>query len=154
MRCWRTCKPVCKVRPTASLIDTLWGKAFFSVGAFHSNNGKTVHDLANRINRVGRDAFALLEKWELAEPADDMNGRNGYVVLTDKGKSATERTDFERIRVRGLLREEMLHLRLQGQIYGVLRLTILAPPYSKRSRLWKSKCATPAVTPKRRSEKR
>jgi len=71
-----------------------------------------VHDLANRINRVGRDAFALLEKWELAEPADDMNGRNGYVVQTDKGKSATERTDFERIRVRGLLREEMLHLRL------------------------------------------
>ena len=153
MRCWRTCKPVCKVRSTAWLIDTLWGKAF-SVGAFHSNNGKTVHDLANRINRVGRDAFALLEKWELAEPADDMNGRNGYVVLTDKGKSATERTDFERIRVRGLLREEMLHLRLQGQIYGVLRLTILAPPYSKRSRLWKSKCATPAVIPKRRSEKR
>jgi hypothetical protein len=130
------------------------GESLFSVGAFHSNNGKTVHDLANRINRVGRDAFALLEKWELAEPADDMNGRNGYVVLTDKGKSATERTDFERIRVRGLLREEMLHLRLQGQIYGVLRLTILAPPYSKRSRLWKSKCATPAVTPKRRSEKR
>lgn len=137
MRCWRTCKPVCKVRSTAWLIDTLWGKAFFR-RAFHSNNGKTVHDLANRINRVGRDAFALLEKWELAEPADDMNGRNGYVVLTDKGKSATERTDFERIRVRGLLREEMLHLRLQGQIYGVLRLTILAPPYSKRSRLWKS----------------
>jgi len=52
------------------------GESLFSVGAFHSNNGKTVHDLANRINRVGRDAFALLEKWELAEPADDMNGRN------------------------------------------------------------------------------
>jgi|SRR5277367_179419 hypothetical protein len=30
----------------------------------------------------------------------------------------TEQTDFERIRVRGLLREEMLHPRLKGQIYG------------------------------------
>lgn len=77
-----------------------------------------MRDLANRIDKVARDAFTLLEKWELAEPADDMNGRNGYVVLTDKGKTTTERTDFERIRVRGLLQEEMLHPRLQGQIYG------------------------------------
>jgi uncharacterized protein (TIGR02391 family) len=95
------------------------GTNLFSTGAFHHpGNGNTVRDLTTRINKVGRDAFALLEKWDLAEPADDMNGRNGYVVLTDKGKSTTERTDFERIRVRGLLREEMLHPRLHGQIYG------------------------------------
>lgn len=94
------------------------GTNLFSMGAFHSGNGKTVRDLANRIDKVARDAFTLLEKWELAEPAGDMNGRNGYVVLTDKGKTTIERTDFERIRVRGLLQEEMLHPRLQGQIYG------------------------------------
>lgn len=47
-----------------------------------------------------------------------MNGRNGYMVLTDKGKITTERTDFERIRVRGLLREEMLHPLLRGRIFG------------------------------------
>lgn len=46
-----------------------------------------------------------------------MNGRNGYVVLTEKGKSTTERTDFERVRVRGLLREEMLHPLLRGRIF-------------------------------------
>ena len=80
------------------------GESLFSAGVFHSTNGNTVRDLANRINKGGRDAFALLEKWDLAEPADDMNGRNGYVILTDKGKSTTERTDFERIRVRGLLK--------------------------------------------------
>jgi uncharacterized protein (TIGR02391 family) len=79
---------------------------------------RAVHELANRINKAGRDAFALLEKWDLAEPADGMNGRNGYVVLTDKGKSTTERTDFERIRARGFLREEMLHPLLQGKIYS------------------------------------
>ena len=94
------------------------GTNLFSIGAFHSSNGGVVRDLAERINRRGRAAFALLERWELAEPDDDMNGRNGYVVLTEKGKATTERTDFERIRVRGLLREEMLHPRLRGQIYG------------------------------------
>jgi len=94
------------------------GTNLFAVGAFYSSNGAVVHDLANRIDKADRDAFALLEKWELAEPDADMNGRNGYMVLTEKGKAATDRTDFERIRVRGLLREEMLHPRLQGQIYG------------------------------------
>src|ERR1700758_3096901 len=60
------------------------GTNLFSMGAFHSSNGKAVRDLATRIDKVARDAFTLLEKWELADPADDMNGRNGYVVLTDK----------------------------------------------------------------------
>jgi hypothetical protein len=60
----------------------------------------------------------LSKKRDLAEPADDMNGRNGHVVLTEKGKVTTERTDFERIWVRGLLREEMLHPLLRGRIFG------------------------------------
>jgi uncharacterized protein (TIGR02391 family) len=40
------------------------------------------------------------------------------MTLTEKGKSATERTDFERVRVRNLLQEEMLHPLLQGRIFG------------------------------------
>jgi len=75
------------------------------------------HDVINRLNRAGRNAFALLERWELIEPADDMNGRNGYVVLTAKGRGTTERTDFERVRVRGLLKAEMLHPLLRGKPY-------------------------------------
>jgi uncharacterized protein (TIGR02391 family) len=94
------------------------GTNLFAVGTYYFSNGAAVRDLASRIDRIGRDAFALLEKWELAEPDEDINGRNGYMVLTEKGKVTTEWTDFERIRVRGLLREEMLHTRLQGQIYG------------------------------------
>jgi uncharacterized protein (TIGR02391 family) len=97
------------------------GTDLFTVGAFYSsggNNAQNVRDLANRIDKLGREALALLERWGLAEPADDTNGRNGFMVLTDKGKTTTERTDFERVRVRRLLREEMLHPRLQGQIYG------------------------------------
>ena len=76
------------------------------------------HDVINRLNRAGRNALALLERRELIEPADDMNGRNGYVVLTPKGKGTTERTDFERVRVRGLLKAEMLHPLLRGKPYG------------------------------------
>jgi hypothetical protein len=72
---------------------------------------------ADPCNKVAREAIALLERWGLAEPADDMNGRNGYMVLTGKGKATKERTDFERIRVRGFLREDMLHPLLQGRIY-------------------------------------
>ena len=75
------------------------------------------HDVINRLNRAGRNAFGLLERWELIEPADDMNGRNGFVVLTPKGRGTTERTDFERVRVRGLLKAEMLHPLLRGKPY-------------------------------------
>jgi uncharacterized protein (TIGR02391 family) len=92
-------------------------ESLFSVAAFHSG-GHNVRELSSRINKAGRDAFALLERWELIEPADDMNGRNGYLVLTEKGRTTTERTDFERIRVRGFLREEMLHPLLQGKVYS------------------------------------
>jgi hypothetical protein len=58
------------------------GQHLFSIGTFYSNLGNTVHDLASRITKLGRDALALLEKWDLAEPADDINGRNGYMVLS------------------------------------------------------------------------
>jgi uncharacterized protein (TIGR02391 family) len=87
-----------------------------SVASFHSMQNP--RDLATRINKAAREALALLERWGLAEPADGMNGRNGYMVLTEKGKTTRERTDFERIRMRGFLREEMLHPLLQGRIYN------------------------------------
>jgi uncharacterized protein (TIGR02391 family) len=74
-------------------------------------------EVATRINKPAREAIALLERWGLAEPADGMNGRNGHMV-TERGKSTTERTDFERIRMRGFLREDMLHPLLQGRIYN------------------------------------
>jgi hypothetical protein len=40
------------------------------------------------------------------------------MVLTEKGKATKARTDFERIRVRGFLREEMLHPLLRGRIFN------------------------------------
>jgi uncharacterized protein (TIGR02391 family) len=87
-----------------------------SVGSFQSI--RDPRELAARINKAAREAIALLERWNLAEPADDINGRNGYMVLTEKGKTTREQTDFERIRVRGFLREEMLHPLLRGRIYS------------------------------------
>jgi uncharacterized protein (TIGR02391 family) len=76
-----------------------------------------LHGLASSLNKAGQQAFKLLEKWELADPADGQNGVNGYIVLTEKGKSTSEPVDFERIRLRGLLKEEMLHPLLHGKIY-------------------------------------
>jgi hypothetical protein len=75
------------------------------------------HEVMNRINKAGHNAFVLLERWDLIEPAPDLNGRNGYVVLTEKGRATTERTDFERVRVRGLPRAEMLHPLLRSKPY-------------------------------------
>jgi len=104
--------------PIAGMIsrDNLAGGIMPVAGVY--SDGRKNQELAERLDRAGRAAFALLEKWDLAEPASGMNGRNGYMVLTERGKSATERTDFERVRVRCLLKEEMLHPLLRGRIYG------------------------------------
>lgn len=91
--------------------------SILSVGAFQSSPA-SLHALAQRLDRAGRDGYANLERWGLAEPASGLNGRNGYIVLTDKGKASVEKTDFERTRVRSLLKEEMLHPLLRGKIYG------------------------------------
>ena len=81
------------------------------------NDAQKMRDLIPKIDKAGKNAYALLEKWELIEPADDINGRNGYIVLTDKGNATSTQTDFEGARVRSLLREEMLHPLLQGKIF-------------------------------------
>ncbi len=83
-----------------------------------SSDGRKNRELPDQLIEQAGAPSALLEKWELAEPAPGMNGRNGYMVLTEKGKSATERTNFERVRVRNLLREEMLHPLLHGRIFS------------------------------------
>src|SRR6185437_12453880 len=57
------------------------------------------HEVMNRINTAGRNAFALLERWDLIEPAADLNGRNGFVVLTAKGRG-NNGTDRFRARAR------------------------------------------------------
>jgi uncharacterized protein (TIGR02391 family) len=105
-------------------------ESLFPVPALFSWEGRNgiKYELWNPINKAGRDAFALLERWELIEPADDKlpfwpdprqgSDMNGRMVLTEKGKATTERTDFERIRIRGFLREEMLHPLLQGKVYS------------------------------------
>lgn len=65
-----------------------------------------------------RAAFKLLDEWELIEPADGTNGKNGYVTLTEKGRASQERVDFDEVRQRSLLAPEMLHPLLQGDVYS------------------------------------
>lgn len=65
-----------------------------------------------------RKSFKLLEEWNLIEPADGENGKNGFLVLTENGISAASPTDFEAVRQRGLLTPEMLHRLLRDDIYA------------------------------------
>ena len=48
-------------------------ESVMSVGSFQSI--RDPRELAARINKAAREAIALLERWNLAEPADDINGR-------------------------------------------------------------------------------
>jgi hypothetical protein len=41
--------------------------------------------LERKLNAAFRKAFEQLESWELIEPAEGENGKNGYIVLTKKG---------------------------------------------------------------------
>lgn len=74
-------------------------------------------ELQTQLDKAGRDAYALLEQCGLIEADEGINGMNGYVLLTPKGRVTTELVDFERVRVRGLLRKEMLH-QLRGKVYS------------------------------------
>ncbi len=74
-------------------------------------------EIIDRLNKVGRSAYAALEQCGLAEADDDLNGQNGYLVLTSKGQEETHASDLERVRVRGFLREEMLHQSLRGKVF-------------------------------------
>jgi uncharacterized protein (TIGR02391 family) len=74
-------------------------------------------EIIARLNEVGRSAYAALEQLGLAEADDDLNGQNGYLVLTSKGQEETHASDLERVRVRGFLRKEMLHQSLRGKVF-------------------------------------
>jgi Protein of unknown function (Hypoth_ymh)/IrrE N-terminal-like domain len=58
------------------------------------------------------------ERWELIEPEAGVNGKNGYVVLTEKGAESDAQVDFENLRQRRLLVPEMLHSKLRGDVYA------------------------------------
>ncbi len=75
-------------------------------------------DLKAALDKAGRDAYAVLERCGLIEADEGLNGTHGYVLLTAKGRTTTELVDFERVRVRCLLKQEMLHPSLRGKTYS------------------------------------
>jgi uncharacterized protein (TIGR02391 family) len=85
---------------------------------FFNSIRQNPRELQTRLDKVGRDAYASLERCGLIEAHQGVNGMNGYMLLTPKGRSTTELVDFERVRVRGLLRQEMLHPTLRGKVYS------------------------------------
>jgi uncharacterized protein (TIGR02391 family) len=93
------------------------GAALVTPAIFNSIR-QNPRDLQTKLDKAGRDAYALLERCGLIEADVGINGMNGYMLLTPKGRTITELVDFERVRVRGLLRQEMLHSSLQGKAYS------------------------------------
>jgi uncharacterized protein (TIGR02391 family) len=74
--------------------------------------------LETKLEPAFRKAFEQLERWELIEPDAGMNGKNGYVVLTEKGSESNAQVDFENLRQRRLLLPEMLHSKLRGDVHA------------------------------------
>jgi uncharacterized protein (TIGR02391 family) len=74
--------------------------------------------LETKLEPAFRKAFEQLERWELIEPEASMNGKNGYLGLTEKGEQSNAQVDFENLRQRRLLLPEMLHPKLQGDVHA------------------------------------
>jgi len=74
--------------------------------------------LEKKLNVAFRKAFEQLESWDLIEPAEGENGKNGFIELTEKGVKSEARVDFESLRQRRLLVPEMLHTDLRGDVYA------------------------------------
>jgi uncharacterized protein (TIGR02391 family) len=74
--------------------------------------------LQDQIERSFRLAVQGLEEKRLIEPAPGMNGANGFILLTPEGaKVAKDPLDLETIRIRSMLRPEMLHPKLRNKPY-------------------------------------
>lgn len=72
-------------------------------------------DFAERIERNFRRAIAALEQQRLIEPA---SGNPSHRVLTPEGRQAAkDPIDLEAVRIRGLLKREMLHAKLRDKPY-------------------------------------
>lgn len=93
----------------------------FPLGSRQAENPMERRKLEKELERAFRSAFDLLEEWQLIEPAEGVNGKNGYLALTEEGASSADRTDFESIRHRALLMPEMLHPLLRGDVYSDFR---------------------------------
>lgn len=74
--------------------------------------------LERKLSAAFRKAFEQLESWELIEPAEGENGKNGFIVLTEKGVNSEALVDFGNLRQRRLLVAEMLHPELRGDVHA------------------------------------
>jgi uncharacterized protein (TIGR02391 family) len=90
----------------------------FPLGGLGSDNPVERNKIEKKLSSAFRKAFAQLETWGLIEPDEGQNGKNGYVVLTEKGMSTVAQTELEHFRQRRLLAPEMLHPLLHGDVYS------------------------------------
>jgi hypothetical protein len=86
-------------------------------------HGGYVYDAGKRRSvetRISR-AWKALEDANLIEPPDIDNGRNGYRVVTDKGRSMDQQIDFEAAKVRGCFTRAMFHPALPASAWNAFR---------------------------------
>jgi len=85
--------------------------------------GYTTYDAAKRNEvdrRVGR-ASKVLEDAELIQEPDTDNGRNGYRVISEKGRRAAREIDFAAAKVRSRYSREMFHPSLPDAAWNAFR---------------------------------
>jgi uncharacterized protein (TIGR02391 family) len=82
-------------------------------GLYRPSGGYDMRSRAD-VERALRRAWRSLEEAELIEEPDQTNGRNGYRVVSTKGRGVTTKVDLEATKTRGWLSPELLHADLIG----------------------------------------
>jgi hypothetical protein len=78
-------------------------------------------DKRNNVQRVVSRAWKALEDAGLIEEPDPDNGRNGYRVVSEKGRTAITEIDFGAAKIRGVFTREMFHTSLPDAAWNAFR---------------------------------
>lgn len=70
--------------------------------------------MASPVRKAITRAWRALEAAGLIEEPDTYNGKNGYRVISDEGRSAPTMVDLEAAHARGWLKPELVHAALHG----------------------------------------
>lgn len=93
-----------------------------AAGLFETD-GYTTLDAAKRNEvdrRIGR-ASKTLEDAELIQEPDTYNGKNGFRIISDKGRRALAEIDFAAAKVRSRYARDMFHLSLPSAAWNAFR---------------------------------
>jgi uncharacterized protein (TIGR02391 family) len=80
------------------------------------------HHKNQQVERLVGETWELLRREGMIHPAPDINGQNGWMVLSSVGEAALERSDgFEQIRALRSFPKNLLHPRIADKAYAALQ---------------------------------